>query len=141
MAPMISQMTRTSVPMRIATSDCRAVAMISHRTRRAAASPAGFAERGGAGPGRRSALLRPESGGAQQMAQVDDGLDVQVLLARRVEELGLRPHRDGDLAVVLLGPRADVIEQRPHGPPLDVVARGVLEDLAECVPVVVVEVL
>jgi hypothetical protein len=40
---MISQMTRRIDPMCIATSDCQAIAMISHRTRRATVTPADFA--------------------------------------------------------------------------------------------------
>ena len=48
-------------------------------------------------------------------------------------------NRDGDLAAVD-GDRADRVEQRGHRVPFDVVAHGVLEDLAQRVPVMVVEV-
>ena len=39
------------------------------------------------------------------------------------------------------GDRADRLKQRRHRVPLDVVAGGVLEDLAESIPVMVVKVL
>jgi hypothetical protein len=43
-------------------------------------------------------------------------------------------------AVVMDGDRGDRLQQRRHRVPLDVVAHWVLEDLAQRVPVVVVEV-
>src|SRR5204862_8239670 len=79
------------------------------------------------------------AGGGEHAAQVDDHLGVDVLAGRMVEDLALGADLDGDLAAVD-GDRADRVEQRGHRMPFDVVANGVLEDLAQRVPVVIVEV-
>jgi hypothetical protein len=57
-----------------------------------------------------------------------------------VEELGPRPDSHGNHAIVVFRDRADRLQQRDHGMPLDVVAHGMLEDLAQRVAVMVVEV-
>jgi hypothetical protein len=99
------------------------------------------------GPIHQGATIRAQpSGGAvpgvtQHPAQVHHHLGIDVLGARRVEDLGLRSDRDGELAVVVHRHRTDRLEQRRHRMPLDVVARWVLEDLAQRVPVAVVKVL
>jgi hypothetical protein len=79
------------------------------------------------------------AGRGEHAAQVDDHLSVDVLADRMVEDLALGANGDGDLAAVD-GDSADRVEQRGYRVPLDVVAHGVLEDLAQRVPVVVVEV-
>ena len=86
-------------------------------------------------------LGRGVTGLGQQVAEIDHHLRVDVLAGRRVEDLLLGSDRDGDLAVVMHGDRADRVEQRRHRVPLDVVAGGVLEDLAQRVAVMVVKVL
>jgi hypothetical protein len=40
----------------------------------------------------------------------------------------------------VLHDRADRLQQRDHGTPLDVTARRMLKDLAQCVAVIIVEV-
>src|SRR5882724_9218862 len=88
--------------------------------------------------------MRAGSGGGvagrgEHVTEVDDHLGVDVLAGWMVEDLALGADRDGDLAAVD-GDRADRVEQRGHRVPFDVVAHGVLEDLAQRVPVVIVEV-
>src|SRR5258707_15211582 len=50
------------------------------------------------------------------------------------------PDGHGNLAAVLILGRADCLQQRQHGTPLDVVARRMLEDLAQRVALMVTEV-
>jgi hypothetical protein len=92
------------------------------------------------GAGLRLLSGRPVAGVAQHPAQVHDHLLVDVLVPRRIEELLLAPEIDLHLPVMAHRDRADVFEQRQHRPPLDVVAGGVPEDLAQRVAVTVVEV-
>ena len=75
------------------------------------------------------------TGISQHPAQVNDHLDVNVFVPRAVEGLGLRPKRHLDLAVVFLTHLADVLEQRDHVAPLNVVAGRVTEDLVNGVAV------
>ena len=86
-------------------------------------------------------LRRLVAGLAQQAAQVDHHLLVDVLALGMGEERALRPDPDGHLAIVVDVDRADRVQQRGHRVPLDVVADRVLEDLAQRVAVAVVEVL
>jgi hypothetical protein len=53
----------------------------------------------------------------------------------------MRPDFHRDCAVVVLGHGADRIQQGQHRVPFDVVALRLLEQLAECVAVVVIQVL
>src|ERR1022692_3738372 len=80
------------------------------------------------------------SGTVQHPAQVDHRLGVDVLMRGGLEEFGPRPDSNCDHAIAVLHDRADRRQQRDHGMPLDVVAHGMLEDLAQRVAVVVVEV-
>jgi hypothetical protein len=51
-----------------------------------------------------------------------------------------RRRSNGDLAIVVLHDRADRLQQRDHGMPLDVMAHGMLEELAQHGAVMVAEV-
>lgn len=81
------------------------------------------------------------SGHGQQMAKIDDLLDVDVLILQAVEDLGLRPDGYDALAVMLLFDRSYGFQQGDYGRPLDVVARWVLKHLQKGVAVVVVQML
>jgi hypothetical protein len=90
-------------------------------------------------PDRGPGLRRLVAGLAQHPAQVEHHLLVDVLALGMFEERALRPDRDGHLAIGVDLDRADRVQQRGHRVPLDVVAGRVLEDLAQRVPVTVVE--
>src|SRR6266851_4612317 len=80
------------------------------------------------------------TGIAQHPAQVDNRLGVDVLMRRDVKEFGPGPDSNGNHAVAVLHDRADRLQQGDNGVPLDVVAHGMLEDLAQRVAVMIVEV-
>src|SRR4029453_7498904 len=79
-------------------------------------------------------------GGGEHVARVDDGIRVDVLVGRDIEEPGLGSDGNCDLAIAVLLDRADRLQQRNDGAPLDVMARRVSKDLAQCVPLMAVEV-
>src|ERR1022692_236088 len=79
------------------------------------------------------------SGATQHPAEVDNCLDIDVLMRRDVEEFGSGPDCDGNHPIALLHDRADGLQQGDHGMPLDVVAHGMLEDLAQRIAVMIVE--
>jgi len=89
----------------------------------------------------RTALCRAIPGVAQHAAQVDDHLLVNVLPGRRPEEFELGPYFDGDPAVMTHGDLADSFQQRHDRPPLNVVAGGMLHDLAHRIAMTVVKML
>jgi hypothetical protein len=72
--------------------------------------------------------------------QVNDHLLVDVLLVRRLQNLGLAAECDLELSVEFFGRGPDCLEQRPHLAPLDVAARGMAEDPLDRVAVIVAEV-
>src|SRR5215475_2378072 len=76
----------------------------------------------------------------KEAAQVDHGVGVDVLVLGDVEEASCRSDADLDLVVTVWLDRADRFEQRNDGVPLNVVARGVLENLVQGVAVVAAEV-
>jgi hypothetical protein len=80
------------------------------------------------------------AGTGQHPAQIDNRLGVDVLIRGHLEEFGLRPDSNGNHAIAVRHDRADRLQQRDHGMPFDVVAHGMLEDLAQRVAVMVVEV-
>src|SRR4029450_5062966 len=87
-----------------------------------------------------ASLARFEAGVGEHPTQVDDQLSVEVLVVRRLEDLGLAAELDLDLAVGLLGGRSDGRQQRQHLAPLEVAAQRVAEDLLERDAMGVVEV-
>ena len=82
----------------------------------------------------------PVAGAAQYPAQAGNRLGVDVLMRGSFEVFGLRSDSGGDRAIVVLHDRADRLQQRDYGMPLDVMTHRMLEDLAQCVAVMVVEV-
>src|SRR5207342_2256500 len=64
-------------------------------------------------------------GGGEHVAQVEDGIRVDVLVGRDVEEPGLGSDGDCDLAIAVLLDRADRLQQGHDGAPLDVMSRRV----------------
>src|SRR5512132_2936677 len=87
-----------------------------------------------------ASLARFEAGVGEHPAQVNDHLPVDVLVAWRLEDLGLAAELDLDLAVGLLGCRSHGLQKRQHLTPLDIAAQRVAEDLLERDAMVVVEV-
>src|SRR5580692_9418036 len=73
-------------------------------------------------------LRRLVAGLAQQPAQVDHHLLVDVLALGMSEERALRPDPDGHLAIVMDVDRTDRVQQRGHQVPREVVAAGGRED-------------
>src|SRR5215468_6854091 len=71
-----------------------------------------------------------ESGAGEHPSQVDDHLRVDVLLAGRLEDLGLAAQGHLELAVVLLL-GAERVEERLRLAPLDVAGRRMAQDLLE----------
>src|SRR5271166_2190980 len=122
-------------------ADCLCFPLQDNRSRLPVSRPAcGRARSGPLALG--SALLSVGSvaGSAQHPAQVNNRLDVDVLTGGRIEEFGLRPESHFKLAGVLLYDRANRLQQRHHGTPVDVMAHGMLEELAQRVAVVVAQV-
>src|ERR1039457_6439887 len=80
------------------------------------------------------------TGAGQHPAQVDNRLGVDVLVRGAVEIFGRRSEGDGNAPVVVILNRANCLQQRDNGMPLDVVTHGMLEDLAQRVAVMVAQV-
>ena len=66
---------------------------------------------------------------SQHAAQVDDLVLFHIVMPPGIERLSLRAHGHSEPAIVLLRDGADALEERQDVVPLDVVARGVTEDL------------
>jgi len=75
--------------------------------------------------------LGPVAGVAQHAAQVDNLFYLDVLALGPFECLGLGSKRHQEPTVMELVNRCHGTEKRQNRVPLDVVARGVLEDLAK----------
>src|SRR5262245_18746866 len=63
----------------------------------------------------------------QHPPQIDDQLPIDILAMRATKHLGLAPQRDHQVPVGLFDHVPDRLEQRPHLTPLDIAARGVVE--------------
>jgi hypothetical protein len=84
-------------------------------------------------------LCRAIASISQHAAQVNDHLIINVLAGRRRQEFQLGPYLDGELAVMTLGDLAEGFQQRHDRAPLDVVASGMLHDLAQRIPMAAVK--
>ena len=94
-----------------------------------------------AAPVLRRLVVRPVAGLLEQAAQIRQLLGVDVLVAPRVEGLGLSAHRDQQVSLVGLLDGTHGIEQREDRMPFDVVAEGMPEDLRQRVAMMAVQVL
>src|SRR6185437_4605375 len=65
-----------------------------------------------------ASTARRDAGACQHPPKVNDRLLVDVLVLRRIEDLGLVTERHVETAVVLFRHRPDGLEQRPNLPPL-----------------------
>jgi hypothetical protein len=102
-----------------------------------ATRPTGSPERGS----RRRRSGRLKASGGEHAAQVDNGLGVDVLALRLLEERLLGSDGHVELAVVAGRDGADGLKQRDDRVPLDVVAHRVVEDLPKGIAVTAAQVL
>ena len=73
-----------------------------------------------------------EARGFEHFSKVDDLLSVEVLAAGSVEDLSLVAERHGVATVTPFGDRANLDQESGRVVPLDVVTRGMTEDLLGC---------
>jgi hypothetical protein len=77
--------------------------------------------------------LRRYTNALKEMAQIDEYLHIgHVFVLRPVRCIRLAIDRHAQVAVVVLGHTPNRFEQRTYLTPLDVVRKGMLEELLEC---------
>src|SRR5262245_10782099 len=78
-------------------------------------------------------ILRRYTNALKKMTEIDEGLHIgHVVVLRPVRCIRLAIDRHAQVAVVVLGHTTKCFEQRTYLTPLDVVGKGMLEELPEC---------